>query len=110
MKVENLLGRLGAWLSHLFFYKGFGVASYLVCTFFFIIGANFLFGKKLFSLARNIKYVLVGLIVLPVFFSFFLHAQQFPWGGAFGKYASVWLTGFAGTASYLERRGFAVRR
>lgn len=98
MKVENLLGRLGAWLSHLFFYKGFGVASYFVCTFFFIIGANFLFGKKLFSIARNIKYVLVGLIVLPVFFSFFLHAQQFPWGGAFGKYASDWLTGFAGTA------------
>lgn len=98
MQVENLLGRFGAWLSHLFFYKGFGVASYLVCTFFFIAGANFLFGKKIFSLARNLKYVLVGLIVLPVFFSFFLHAQDFPWGGAFGRYAADWLSGFAGKA------------
>ena len=96
MQVQNLLGRFGAWLSHLFFYNGFGVASYLVCTFFFILGINLLFGKKYFSIARNIKYVIVGLLVLPVFFSFFMHQQGFPWGGAFGNYASDWLTGFAG--------------
>ena len=55
--VSNLLGRFGAWVSHLFFYKGFGVASYLVCTFFFIVGANFLFGKKL-QLPRYYSLVL----------------------------------------------------
>lgn len=98
VQVENLLGRFGAWLSHVFFYKGFGVASFLICTFFFIIGSNLLFGKKIFSVARNLKYVLVGLLVLPVFFSFFLHAEGFPWGGAFGNYSSDWLTGFAGKA------------
>ncbi len=98
MKVENLLGRFGAWISHLFFYRGFGVASYLICTFFFIVGTNFLFGKKMFSVGRNIKYVIAGLMVLPVFFSFFLHADGFPWGGSFGNYASAWLNGFAGTA------------
>lgn len=96
MQVQNLLGRFGAWSSHLFFYKGFGVASYLICTFFFIIGANLLFGKKLFSITRNMKYVLVGLLILPVFFSFFMQQQGFPWGGAFGNYASGWLMGFAG--------------
>lgn len=97
MQVNNLLGRFGAWVSHLFFYQGFGVASYLVCTFFFIVGANFLFGKKLFSMVRNLKYVLVGLLVLPVFFSFFMQGFGFPWGGAFGNYASGWLSGFVGT-------------
>ncbi len=97
MQVNNLLGRFGAWVSHLFFYKGFGVTSYLVCTFFFIVGVNFLFGKKIFSIARNLKYVLVGLIVLPVFFSFFMQGFSFPWGGAFGNYASGWLSGFVGT-------------
>lgn len=96
MQVQNLLGRFGAWSSHLFFYKGFGVASFLICTFFFIIGANLLFGKKLFSITRNIKYVLVGLLILPVFFSFFMQQLGFPWGGAFGNYASSWLMGFAG--------------
>lgn len=96
MKVDNLLGRFGAWLSHLFFYRGFGVASYFICTFFFIAGTNFLFGKKIFSISRNLKYVLMGLLVLPVFFSFFLHQEGFPWGGAFGNYASDWLSGFMG--------------
>ncbi len=96
--VSNLLGRFGAWVSHLFFYKGFGVASYLICSFFFIIGTNFLFGKKVFSLARNLKYVLVGLLVLPVFFSFFMRGFGFPWGGAFGNYSASWLNGFVGTA------------
>ncbi|NCU06311.1 MAG: DNA translocase FtsK, partial [Chitinophagaceae bacterium] len=94
--VSNLLGRFGAWISHLFFYKGFGVASYLICSFFFIIGVNFLFGKKIFSIARNLKYVLVGLLVLPVFFSFFMRSFAFPWGGAFGNYSSTWLNGFVG--------------
>ncbi len=96
MQVANLLGRFGAWISHIFFFKGFGVASFLICTFFFTSGANFLFGKRVFSIARNLKYVLVGLIVLPVFFSFFFQKAGFPWGGALGNYASDWLTGFAG--------------
>jgi DNA segregation ATPase FtsK/SpoIIIE, S-DNA-T family len=35
--------------------------------------------------------------VLPVFFSFFLHTQGFPWGGALGNFTSQWLKGFIGT-------------
>ncbi len=96
VSVENLLGRIGAWLAHLFFYKSFGIASYLICSMFFILGINFLFGKKIFSLARNLKYVLIGLLVLPVFFSFFFKSYDFPWGGAMGNYAANWLNGFAG--------------
>jgi S-DNA-T family DNA segregation ATPase FtsK/SpoIIIE len=96
LQVENLLGRTGAWLAHLFFYKAFGVSAYLVCSLFFVAGVNFLFGKKIFSVARNLKYVLVGLLVLPVFFSFFLQSQGFPWGGAMGNYSSAWLKGFIG--------------
>src|ERR1700712_873640 len=32
LKVANLLGNLGAYISHLFFFKGFGIASYLLCS------------------------------------------------------------------------------
>src|SRR5690348_7268933 len=32
IKVANLLGRLGSYLSHFFIYKGFGIASLLICT------------------------------------------------------------------------------
>src|SRR3979490_47197 len=34
-RVNNLLGRLGAFVSHFFIYNGFGIASMLICTFFF---------------------------------------------------------------------------
>ncbi|HMO33963.1 MAG TPA: DNA translocase FtsK 4TM domain-containing protein [Lacibacter sp.] len=95
--VENLMGRIGAWLSHVFFYESFGVASYLVCTFFFVVGVNLIFGKKMFSIWRNLRYVLVGLLILPVFFAFFMHRYEFRWGGTMGNYAAGWLRLFAGT-------------
>lgn len=93
---SNLLGRAGAWIAHLFFYRSFGVASYLFCTLFFVVGINLLFGKKVFSIARNLKYLIAGLIVLPVSFAFFLKSQAFPWGGAIGNYSAGWLNGFIG--------------
>ena len=60
-KVSNLLGRLGAVVSHFFIYKGFGIASLLICTFFFVVGTNLLFNRKVFSIWRNLKYVTIGL-------------------------------------------------
>ncbi len=98
LSVENLLGRIGAWLSHLFFYQWFGVASYLFCTVFFVSGVNFLFGKKVFSVSRNLKYLVAGLLVLPVFFSFFFSSYAFPWGGSIGNFTAAWMNGFIGKA------------
>lgn len=34
VKVDNLLGRLGAYVSHNFFFYGVGIAAYLFCYFF----------------------------------------------------------------------------
>src|ERR1700689_1374747 len=45
VKVANLLGHLGAWISYQFFSNGFGLASFLFCTLFFIVGANLLFAR-----------------------------------------------------------------
>ncbi len=97
LEVSNLLGRLGAFTAHGFFYASFGVTAYLFCTFFFVLGVNLLFSKAVFSVSKNIKYVLVGLLVLPVSFSFFLSAFSFPWGGAIGNYSEAWLHSFVGT-------------
>src|SRR5213075_785369 len=69
-KVANLLGRLGAYLSHFFIYKGFGIASLFICTFFFVAGVNLLFSKKVFSIWRNLRYVIVGMLVISVSLAF----------------------------------------
>jgi S-DNA-T family DNA segregation ATPase FtsK/SpoIIIE len=91
-KVSNLMGTFGAFISHFFIYKGFGVASYLFCSFFFIIGVNLFFGKKIFSIVKNIKYLVLGLPLLSITASLLLSSQSFAWGGAVGDYCKDYLT------------------
>lgn len=90
-EVDNLMGTFGAFISHLFIYKGFGVASFLFCTLFFIAGVNLLFGQKVFSLFRNLKYLIIGMPVISISLSAFLGHQSFAWGGNVGKMSTEWL-------------------
>ena len=102
--MANLLGTAGAYFSDLFIRSGFGIASFLFCTFFFIVGANLFAPKKIFSVSRNIRYVIVGLLVISVSASFLMSGHPFPWGGAVGDMESQWLKntiGNVGTAALL---------
>jgi S-DNA-T family DNA segregation ATPase FtsK/SpoIIIE len=110
VKVSNLLGNLGALIAHQFFYKGFGLASYLFCSFFFIVGANLLFARKIFSIKRNLRYVVAGLLYFSVALAFATRGNGFPWGGAVGDMISDWLVkflGWVGTAAILLVTGLA---
>lgn len=103
-KVNNLLGTLGAYLSHSFIYKGFGVASFLFCSFFFVIGVNLFFGRKIFSVAKNVKYLITGLVILSVAFAVVFNGNAFPWGGAVGNLVKDWMfhvIGHVGTFAVL---------
>ena len=46
IKVQNLLGTFGAFISEIFIRKGFGIASYLICSVFFVVGINLFFGSS----------------------------------------------------------------
>lgn len=96
VQVDNLLGVLGAYISYIFINEGFGVASFLISTFFFVVGVNLLFGKKIFNIARNLRYLIAGLIVLSVAFAFFFRNSQFSWGGAAGGLMEGWLVNVIG--------------
>ena len=87
---------MGALVSHFFIFKAFGIASLLICTFFFVIGINLLFSRKVFSIWRNLKYVTVGLLVLSVSLAFILSGSEFRFGGGVGYMISDWLTGIFG--------------
>ena len=104
IKVSNLLGRLGALISHFFIYKGFGIASLLICTFFFVVGVNLLFKRRVFSIWRNLKYVTIGLLVLSASLAFLIPESNFSFGGGVGVMISNWfikLIGTIGTAVLL---------
>lgn len=96
IKVDNLLGRLGAFVSHWFFYSGFGLASYFFCYLCFILGINFIVGRRVFRVWRNIKHILFGLLFLSTAMSFIAIHDGFPWGGALGDGINKWTTGFIG--------------
>ncbi len=91
IKVQNLLGTFGAFISEIFIRHGFGVASYLICTTFFVLGINLFFGKKVFSVLRNIKYLIVGLPIISVASSAIFQGNPFPWGGAAGDLMRDWM-------------------
>ncbi len=91
VRVSNLLGTFGAFIAHFFIYKGFGVASYLICSLFFVVGINLFFGKKVFSIARNIKYLILGLPVISVAISVIMNGNNFAWGGAVGDMSRDWM-------------------
>lgn len=88
VKTDNLLGNLGAYISHQFFFNGFGIASFLFCSFFFVAGINVVTGKKVYSIGRNLRYIFFGIIIISVTAAFLLSSSPFPWGGAFGDMAS----------------------
>ena len=105
VRVNNLLGVLGAYTAHNIMSYGFGLAAYLFCTFFFVLGVNLLFGKKVFSLLRNVKYMLFGLLVISVALSFFTAGSTFSWGGATGELVEQWFVkwiGNVGTGALLS--------
>jgi S-DNA-T family DNA segregation ATPase FtsK/SpoIIIE len=110
VKVNNLLGYLGAFIAYQIMFNGFGVAAYLFCTFFFVLGVNLFFTKPIFSLWRNIRYVIIGLLVLSTCFAFVSAQAAFSWGGALGEYSSSWLikwVGSFGTGAILFVAGFS---
>jgi len=100
VKVSNLFGVLGAYTSHNLIYNGFGLASFLICTTFFVLGVNLMSGKKIFSLKRNLKYVIAGILILSVAFAY-LNSQLlhtgFAWGGGTGELISEWLIKWIGS-------------
>jgi len=104
IKVQNLLGTFGAFIAEIFIRHGFGIASYLICTTFFVLGINLFFGKKVFSILRNIKYLIVGLPIISVTGSVIFNGNAFPWGGAAGDMIRDWMyisIGQVGTISVL---------
>jgi S-DNA-T family DNA segregation ATPase FtsK/SpoIIIE len=110
LQAENLLGRLGAYISHLFFFKGTGIASYFCCYFFFIIGVNLIVGRKVFRIGRNIRYILLGLLYTSTLLGFIFHVvmpSSFSAGGALGNMTSEYLVRFMGITGTILLLGVA---
>ncbi len=110
LKANNLMGYFGAFVAYQIIFNGFGIPAYILCSFFFVLGVNLFFTKPIFSLWRNLRYVIIGLLVLSTSFAFATQGALFSWGGALGEYSSSWLIkwiGSFGTGALLLVAGFS---
>ncbi len=62
VEVENILGKTGAYISHLFIYKLFGISSFILPIILFVSSYFILFNKKIFDLFGKINWLLLLLI------------------------------------------------
>ncbi len=97
VNVDNMMGRAGAILAHLFIKQWFGVSSFLFLLIFFTIGVRQLFGFRLLPLSKTIGYSLFFLLWLSIFFGYVISSGNLLiLGGIFGYEISVWLNGLLG--------------
>lgn len=109
LTVDNWLGKLGAAVSHLFIYRGFGLASYIFVLLSFVFGFKILTGVSLLPLKRLVRASLLFLILFSISLSYiFLNSTFMFVGGAFGYHVNEWLIASVGKIGTLLLIGFAL--
>ncbi|GIZ08707.1 DNA translocase FtsK [Flavobacterium sp. UMI-01] len=99
-KVQNWLGKFGAYLADLIVYKGFGLASFLFVRLFFLTGAYLIIGLPAYKLKRVWFWDLFALIIVSILLSFF--ATSLPeLGGVVGYELNLFLQDYIGKTGTL---------
>jgi len=101
MEMANWLGRLGAIVSNIFFYWGFGFPSYVIVFLLAYLGVNWIKRVPLSSYIGTMRRSVLWMLFFSVFLEFLFSGAEFPWGGAFGEGVSSWLQSFVGTAGMI---------
>ena len=89
--VANWLGKFGAWASHLFIYRWFGVSSFGFCLLFLISGFKIALNIRLMPILKTYGITLVFIIWSSIFLGFFANSTSYL-GGAFGYQINQWLS------------------
>ena len=70
VKSENLLGKIGANLSHFFIYKGFGIAAFAITYQLFLTGLHIIFQRKLSKIIISWNWGLIAMVLISITFGF----------------------------------------
>ncbi|TND05352.1 MAG: DNA segregation ATPase FtsK/SpoIIIE, S-DNA-T family [Bacteroidetes bacterium] len=91
IRVNNMLGKFGALISHIFIHKWFGISSFLFPFLAFITGIRVLFGAKSFPLGKTFRFAAFSLVFFSVTLGYLFHDAFFYLGGTVGFESSQWL-------------------
>jgi len=101
IEMDNWLGRLGAIISNMFFYWGFGLPSYVFVVILFFGGTALIRRIPLRHRWPKFRQWLLLMAIFSVFLEFVAGSAEFSWGGAFGEGVSAWLISFVGVAGMI---------
>ena len=76
IEVENILGKIGASISHFFIYNLFGISSFILPLILFISSYYLLFNKKILELIKRINWLLILTIWMTLLTGYF--SNYFP--------------------------------
>jgi len=96
MEMANWLGRLGAIISNMFFYWGFGLPSYIFIFLLVLVGRELIRRAPLRQHMGIYRISVLFLVFFSVFLEFVFRNAAFPVGGTFGESLSGWLESFVG--------------
>ncbi len=96
LSVQNWLGRLGAIISNMFFYWGFGLPSTIIVVLLLRLGFDLVRQKPLLSFLVFMRNSFVIMAFFSLLLEFLFRRSEFTWGGAFGESTCMWLTNFLG--------------
>ncbi len=89
--VANWLGKFGAWASHLFIYRWFGISSFGFCLLFLISGFKIALNIRLMPILKTYGITLVFIVWSSIFLGFFANSTNYL-GGTFGYQINQWLS------------------
>ncbi|MCO5249718.1 MAG: DNA translocase FtsK, partial [Chitinophagales bacterium] len=95
-EVNNAMGRLGAFLSHVFIYTFFGIGSFILPFWFFTLGVNSTFQRKLFPTLKITFYTTLFLLMIPLTAQYIFSQSGFSFGGGMGRMLYGWLSTLLG--------------
>jgi S-DNA-T family DNA segregation ATPase FtsK/SpoIIIE len=95
VKSKNLLGKIGANLSHFFIYDGFGVAAFIISIQTFLTGFSILIQKKISRIIISWNWGLIAMLWVSIVFGF-LHKKYALLSGVVGFEVNNYLQNFIG--------------
>ena len=107
-KVINWLGKFGALVSHVFMYKWFGVASFILVPVLIIYGLQKVLNKQITKPSAFTAKWLFFLVWTSLVLAFFFHDKLFYLGGGYGYILNIQLSNYVGSVGTIAILAFSM--
>jgi S-DNA-T family DNA segregation ATPase FtsK/SpoIIIE len=101
IKVDNALGRLGAFISYFSFTLGFGISSYMIVYACFATGMGLIIGKKFRDMLPLYRQTFITMLWTSFVLAFIFQKTSFYWGGTWGKVLVEWSQSLIGSVGVI---------